>query len=1610
MAASPAPSGNALGDTDPVAELRRRAAERLEAPTAALAADLAEAVYRRAPSETARRAVAEPDRVVDWLSHALEVIGDRAPGELGLWVYDDPRGTVVEVTTEDTPFLVSTVLEEMDRRGEHVDEMLHPVLGVQRDADGWLVGLCSARDAQRREAFAWLRLSRRLDGAERDDLRQGLARVLEDARSATADFAAMTERARHVAAELRERGPRRWPVADVEEVAALFDWLLADHFVWLGARDYRLVDTEQGPAIVTDPASGLGILRDADASSFTEPVRIDTLPPEAAVGLAADPPLTVSRTNRPSTVHKRVRMMSLSVTALDTDGRAVGERRFLGLFAQRAYAEPASTIPVLRRKLEQILAAEDVVAHSHDERALRTLFEAFPKHELFAVDTEQLRTTVVGLLEAQRRQQVRLWCHPESAGQGVVAVLTLPRERFNARLRRRVQQLLADRLGSPEIDYHLSLAEGEAALLHFVIHTDPRVLERVDIDALERRIIEMSRTWDDAVAAELHRRAEDAVEAERLADRYRGAFDDVYQAATDPQDAVDDVFALEAVRTGPDPVTLRLVATGNERMPLRARLVKRGSGVELSAFVPILESLGFVVVEQVPHRLTVEGADLQLHDFGVRTEQGHTVDIEADHERLADAVAAIWHERADADLLNHLVLDAGLTWADVAVLRAYRRYRRQIGTAYTEAYQDEALLAHPDVARALVRLFRVRVDPRVDDGDDALEHARQQLYAALEEVAHLDKDRILRRLAGTVEATVRSNVAVVGGGERGSDALALKLASAEVPEMVAPVPLVEIFVHHPTMEGIHLRGGRLARGGIRASDRREDFRTEVLDLMQAQLTKNAVIVPTGAKGGFVLRHPPGEPAARKEATAVAYRHYVRGLLDVTDDVVDGATTPAPNVRRRDGDDPYLVVAPDKGTAALSDEANRIATAYGFWLGDAFATGGSNGYDHKTLGVTARGAWVAVQRHFRELGVDVQTEPIRVIGIGDMGGDVFGNGALQSAQIKLVAAFDHRDVFLDPDPDPAASYRERERLFHSAQSSWQHYDPRVISAGGGVWSRQTKSVPLSEALQRLLGVDEAALSPPALIRAVLAAPADLLFLGGIGTFVKATHEHHDMVGDRANDAIRVDADRLRVRVVGEGANLGLTQRARIEYARRGGRINTDAIDNAGGVGTSDREVNVKLALDTAIAGDELDPDQRDGLLRQVTEPVVDGVLADVERQAGAISHEMEAGAAHLSAHNELMRRLEHHGEEPTPAGRLDRELEVLPTPAELDRRAEAGAGLSRPEIAVLMGYTKLDLRDALVEARLPDDDALKVLLTGYFPDDVVAEIPAAVAAHPLGRELVATRATNDVVDHMGVTWVDQVARQSGSAAEDVVAAYWVARTLLDAPSAWDAIVRNELTCDPLLTAELRALVDDAVDHVTRTELRFGVADIGDIVERDRPVAVAIEHAAHEIGSESYRRRRQQRVARYIDLGLPDEDAERLVGVTDLASTPDVAAIARELDRSPRTIADVHRRVGDALPFARLAERLDQAEPRGLWERWQSQGLADELRQTRRAVAQRVLGEHPDRDAAGAVAAFLDARPEARQRLEALVRRVESADDVDLDAVAVVVRALRDAFGD
>ena len=1596
--------------------LKRRGTTRAE-----LAAGLAVAAYRRAPEEGRRRLRKDPEAAAGRVAHAFELLDERRPGVVAVRVFNPTAdthgwtstGTIVELNVEDSPFLLSTVVEELARHGYEAVEQLHPIIGVRRGDDGSVEALEPARTSDRRESFMHLELAERLSEAERAELERDLQRVLADAKAATRDFQAMRQEVGAAVDRMRASAAARYDPEEVEEAAALLEWLLADHFVLLGYREYELVEREGQPHVVVRRGSGLGILADESQSTYAKPVPLAEIPDHLGERITSGELLTVARTNRKSTVHKQVRMMYLGVKRVDEDGTIVGEDRLVGLFAQKAFAEPASVTPVLRRKLRQILEAEDIVDHSHDERTMRTLFEAFPKHELFAADTAQLRRTLRALMESQQRQRLRVLSRVDPGMRGVSILVALPRERFNAQIRQRVQSLLVDRYNADAVDYHLSMGDRDQALMHFLLHVDPAAAEAVSGEQLEQDVVALTRTWDDRVADALVRAGGD-VAGTRLARRWDGRFPPGYQDMTAPMTAVADIDELETLLDRGDTVRMELQQVpGNRPVSLRFKLYKAGAGVELSSFVPILESLGLVVVEEVPHEVApppdagIEA--VYIHDFGVRVTVQAELDAEVDGDRLAAAAMALWAGRAEIDSLNRLVLVAGLDWDDVAVLRAYRRYRNQLGTTFTESYQNDALVAHPAVAQALVALFETRFNPDLDGSPDALRTAREQVRAALDGVERLDQDRILRSFNGMIAATVRTNRYVERTAERGSPALALKIDSANLPEVSKPVPYAEVFVYSPDLEGVHLRGGPVARGGVRWSDRQEDVRAEVLGLMKSQMVKNAVIVPTGAKGGFVLKRPPAGDALR-EAVRRQYEHYIMALLDITGNVVEGKVVPPPRVRRLDGDDPYLVVAADRGTATYSDLANRISVRYGFWLGDAFASGGSTGYDHKEMGITARGAWVAVQRHFRELGVDVQSEPVTVVGIGDMSGDVFGNGMLCSRALKLVAAFDHRHIFIDPEPDPEIAFRERERLFNTPGSTWQDYDADKLSSGGGVWSRTAKSIALPEEARGLLRLTDEEVSPPELVRAILRAPVDLLFAGGIGTFVKAARERDAEVGDRANDAVRIDASNLGARVVAEGANLALTQRARIQYVRRGGRCNTDAIDNCAGVNTSDREVNLKILLRIAEERGRLDTSARDALLAAMSDDVAGAVLRDSYLQTWAISQELHGRPGGLDAYEQLMVDLETAGGEHADrtkmvAGRLDRELEVLPSSTELRRRAETGAGLSRPELAVLVGYAKVDHRTRLLASELPDQAGLASVLEWYFPARAVSEYGDLLRRHRLRRDLLATVVANDIVNRMGSTYVSRVAHEFGCMAWEVAAAYLIARAVTRAEEHWRSVEELDGWIDTGLQLDLKAAVDRVVNACTRAYLRAGTTDVAAGVERDAEAFTEFEKACVDLGPTDRRRARRDRVRTYTDLGIEEDLASRLVDLGDQVIVPDVAGVARRSKVSVRHVADVFFHLSDALPMERLFDRLVAYEPRGQWERWQQQGLLDELRETRRDAALQILLEFGDEPAPAAVADFVAARRERGERLDTMLSLLEREADDSLAPIAVTVRSLR-----
>ncbi len=1575
----------------------------------------ARAALRRVPAGQLR--LADPELTARQLVDAFTFADDRTEGELAIRVFNpevaldgwSAPGAVIQVSSEDRPFLLSTVTEELSLRGLDVIRSLHPIVGIRRDDDGRIVEVLPARTATVRDSFLHIELDAELDETACEELTGELRRLLEDAMAATSDYEAMRDQVLSLADHLRRQPPAGVDPQVSVETAALLTWLLDENFVLLGVREYEVATREGQRVIRVKPGSGLGVLRDEASSHYADGVAIAELPDELRARVLDAELLRVSRTNRLSTVHRRARMDYVGIKRIGPSGEVLGEFRLVGLFTRKAYAEPAHSTPVLRRKLRDILEREDVVAGSHDEITLVSLFQALPKDELFQADVESLHELLVGLFHAEENRETRVMSRVDRFTRTVSVMVAVPRDRYSPALRKQLQDLLLDRFHAERVDVDLSLGDRADAIARFTVHIGSGEIPDVPRASLERDVRALARSWvDDVIAALVRDRGE--ADGARLTRQFAERLPRTYRDATAVEAAIQDIDLLDRLVRGEDDLAVLLQEPRSPGGLVRLKAVQRGPSLELSSFIPILESVGLTVVEEVPHTLEGEGPELHVHDFGVRDQAGEPVDVAGDGERVADAILAAWHGQIEVDSLNRLIVTADLDWRQVTLLRAYRRYRRQVGTAYTPAYINDALVGHGAVVRALIELFEATFAPDSDADADTLGELRQRVVARCDEVQRLDHDRIMRSFLALVDATLRTNyyrddaVTERPDGRR-IPYLALKLDSSAVPDLPKPVPYREIFVYSPFVEGIHLRGGPVARGGLRWSDRQDDVRTEVLGLMKAQMLKNAVIVPTGAKGGFVLKL---QPADRAELRAEVERQYVtlvRGLLDVTDNLVGGEVVPPPAVRRYDDDDPYLVVAADKGTATFSDLANSIAARYGFWLGDAFASGGSQGYDHKVLGITARGAWVAVQRHFRELGIDTQTEPIRVVGVGDMSGDVFGNGMLLSRTIRLVAAFDHRDIFLDPDPDPEATFAERERLFTTPGTSWQDFDRGAISEGGGVWSRDLKRIDLNDRIREALRIEADSLSPAELIQAILRAPVDLLWAGGIGTYVKASTETNDDIGDRANDELRVDANTLRARVFGEGANLSITQRGRIQYARRGGRINQDAIDNAGGVSSSDHEVNLKILLGLALEEGRIDGDQRDQLLVDVTDDVVAHVLADVDRQTLLLSQELTASARVLDQYEALMRNLEEDGA-------LDRRVEALPSSAEVAERAEAGAGLTRPELATLVGYTKRVLAQDLLASDLPDQPALQPTLASYFPDRLVERFGDLVPAHRLSRELIATLVANDVVNRMGLTFVFRVAGETGVPRRRVVAAYWASREVSDAGSVWVQMDDLARLLDPERQLALKREVDTLVAALTRSYLDDpDLGDLAALLDRDRPVLAQLQAELMEIGTAAQRQGRIDRANTLMDDLVEPELATYLACTGDLALGPDVAAVARALDDTvdhpASAIADAFLRLGSALAADRLRRVLDRLEPSERWSRWQHGGLLADLRDVQRSAVSSTFSEEPDLPEPEAVQRFLSRREDGLLHAVELVREVEAQSDPTLDAVAVAVRTVRAA---
>ncbi|MBR0684104.1 NAD-glutamate dehydrogenase, partial [Roseomonas eburnea] len=1324
-------------------EVLRAAEEALARLAPALppdAAALLRALHAAVP--TAELAAEPPEALAAAAASLFSFAAERPPGTAKVRILPPGPGTgpraVAEVVNDDMPFLVDSVLAALALHGRPVTSLLHPILRVRRDASGRLAALdpvAPARESMMRvtlgAAGAVLSGTPARTAGGLGAIEAALVHAMADVRAATTAFPAMLALLQGAEGEVAAGG------SEGEEAAAFLRWLTEENFVLLGHRRFTMAE---GAALAMVAEENLGLLANPAVPVFDALRDLSSVPPAVRIALADPTPLTVAKANMRSTVHRPQHADVVATRIFDGQGRVVGGRIFLGLFAASAYNRNPRSIPFLRRKVERILEMAGVEAESHDGRALRNILDTWPRDELFQAPEAAVLEGARRALDLTIRPRAALVVRHDPFERFVSAIAWLPRDTFDTRLRERAGQMVARAYGGRLSAVYIALGDAPLARVHYIVATTPGAVPAVDTAALEATVAQAARGFADRLSEALAAAQGEAEAATALA-RWRDAFPAAYRETATAAQGVADLHLAERALAAGRPRADLCRAPGAGPRELTLRLASPGGPLPLADALPLFESLDLRAIEEQPHHLTPAGApEVVLHVY--RLDAG--ADCPEDRfDEILGALGALLDGAAEADGFNRLVLRAGLEWRECWLLRAMFRWLKQVGFPFAQASVEAALAAHPQAARLLVELFHRRFDPAAADRDETALLAAWT--ALLERVENPDEDRILSRCRVLLDAMLRTNFF------QGKDYLAFKLDSAAAGEMPAPRPWREIFVHSVRMEGCHLRAGPVARGGIRWSDRREDFRTEILGLMKAQRLKNVIIVPTGAKGGFVLKHPP-PPTDREafQAEGVAcYRMLVRGMLDLADNYRGTDVVTPPDIIRRDGDDPYIVAAADKGTATFSDIANGLSAEYGFWLGDAFASGGSAGYDHKGMGITARGAWVMIDRHFQEvLGRSVQDAPFDMVGVGDMSGDVFGNGLLVSRKTRLRAAFDHRHIFLDPDPDTEASYAERERLFRLPRSSWADYEARLISEGGGVFPRNAKTLPLSPQARAMLGIDAERAEPAAIMQAILRMEVDLLYFGGIGTYVKASTESHADAGDRANDAIRVDGRDIRAKVVGEGANLGVTQAGRIEAARQGVHINTDALDNSAGVSTSDHEVNIKILLADAEAEGVLTRRARDELLREMTDEVAALVLRDNAQQSLAVSLDQLGGAEDLPAQAELMDRLE-------KAGLLDRAVAGLPDSAAMARRIAAGDALTRPEIAALLPFAKLWLTEALGDSDLPDEPALLPALMAYFPKPLQERYAAYIERHRLRRDLVATIVANAVANRLGCAGIGRL---------------------------------------------------------------------------------------------------------------------------------------------------------------------------------------------------------------------------------------------------------------
>ncbi len=1595
-------------------------------------ASMIEAYFRHVPVEDQPKT---PQDVLGIVEDHWRVGRRRRQGEVHIRVFNPAQGpgqsetggpgwtdarTVIDIVTDDMPSLVESVIGALTTANVVVHRVLHPILIACRDTDGALISAVdeSARADESgltlRESWMHILIDRLSDAERAEAIEDSLRLALDSVRAVVGDSGALTAAVATAAGELRGTfSPRS--AQEVAETADFLYWLISGHMTFLGYRRYD--EKAGGPGLEPVPGSGLGILRQSVAGAAG-----DDLVGQSPTGEPHH--LLLTQASVRSALTRDVPPFEVRVRLLGADGRITREHQFLGVLTPRALNAEITTTPVLRLTVQAVLSTLGAAPDTYTGQRALDLLATYPRAELFWAEPDLVVDVIGSVLQLASRRRLRAFLQPDPFGRFVSVMVYLPRDRYTTGCRLAMQQILVDAFGGTGIRYTARVGDSLLAAVHFTVSTDPDNRIEPDITALTKSLRGTIRTWEDRLVAAVvgGGGGEDDLDTAGALSRYADAFDEAYKETYEVEDAVADLRLLDQL-SGPDDLALKMTPSGPDQVgDWRLKLYLTQGAVTLSRALPVLQTLGAEVLDERPFEVRRGDAEpARIYDFGLSFPGEAAAKGAADDElrtRMSEAFIASWSGRAEVDGFNQLVLSAGLNWREVAVLRSYSHYLRQIGTPYTERYVEQVLAAHPVVTANLAALFATQFDPDrfVDDAESRqLEAERivESVTTALDAVTSLDADRILRTLLSVITATVRTNEYRIDENGNRRDFLSVKLEPGKVPGMPKPVPAHEIWVYSPRLEGVHLRFGDVARGGLRWSDRPEDFRTEILGLVKAQEVKNAVIVPVGAKGGFVVRRPPtptGVAQADREqqmAEGIAcYRMFIAGLLDLTDNRQVGAIVAPERVVRRDGDDSYLVVAADKGTATFSDIANGVAHDYGFWLGDAFASGGSVGYDHKAMGITARGAWESVKHHFRELGIDTQTEEFSCVGIGDMSGDVFGNGMLLSQHIELVAAFDHRHIFIDPTPDVGESFVERLRLFELPRSSWADYNAELISTGGGVFPRSAKSVAITPQMRQVLGLagDVDKLTPTELIRAILLAPADLLWNGGIGTYVKASSEQNFSVGDKANDAVRVDGADLRVKVVGEGGNLGVTQLGRIEFARAGGRINTDAIDNSAGVDTSDHEVNIKIALQYRMERSDLDETGRLELLSSMTDEVAELVLADNKGQNRVLGASRLHAPQMLSVHSRLIDAL-------VESGRLDRALEFLPSHAQINARLADGEGLASPELCVLLAYVKAGLSSVMLKGKLPDDPAFARRLAEYFPMAMrngSAVAREAITEHPLAREIITTQTVNEMVNRAGLTFAFRLEEEMAATPNDAIRAYTIASTVFDLPSVWRQVaeLNNKapaLTQDTIILRARRLLDRTARWLLSQRpqplDVRAEIDRYAGPIERMTPMLPTLVQGEDM-------RSVQAEIVELTEGGAPFGLAETVAYGLHTYSLLDAVDVAAGSGRELLECAQLLYALSAHLDLDHLLTSVSALDRGDRWHALARQALRDDLYRSLRLLTADVLSTtSPDQDAQAKIEQWEKQNKSRLARARRTLGEIGRVSITDLAELSVAAREIR-----